>query len=307
MAIQAGVKQAYAMFNGQKIVATYNETTGLWTAEMTAPDLSSWTQQNHVYTVSLHAEDEAGNTVEVTSSDPTYGDQLKIRVMEKTKPVATIMSPTENSIFNTTTQTISMELTDTGGSQLNMSTVVFKVNGTNVSSSISWSGDPSHQTASYVAQNLMDGINTVELSVTDNDGNVSNTALVRFIVSRSNISLVITKPREGAYTNVNSIEVAGTTSTPNPSNPVSQVTVNGESLLLQEGAFSTTVDLVDGENTIVIIATDSEGKTAAVVRKVVLDTAAPIITDVVAESVVVDAGGRIRITFKVIELSSGGS
>ena len=88
-----GVKTAYAMINGQKVVARYHEDTQRWSVETSAPAESSWSQPDHVYQITLHAEDNAGNTVEMTSSDPTYGDQLKVRVLEKTAPAATIIQP----------------------------------------------------------------------------------------------------------------------------------------------------------------------------------------------------------------------
>lgn len=301
MAIQPGIKQAYAMFNGQKIVAVYDETTGLWTAEMTAPDVSSWNEPNHVYTVSLHAEDEAGNTTSVDSTDETYGDQLKIRVMEHTKPIAMIVSPTMNSVFGTSTQDISLELTDEGGSGLNMSTVEFKLNGVDLSSVLVWTGEGSHKTASYTAENLSDGINTITLSVIDNDGNASDVETVRFVVSTSTMTLSIETPTEGLSTNASPIDVRGTVEAPSSGGSVVGVTVNDDPVIINDGVFETTVALVDGENTIVIIATDSNGKTTSVVRHVVLDTVAPVITDVVAEATTVDSGGRIRITFRITE------
>ena len=61
------------------------------------------------------------------------------------------------------------------------------------------------------------------------------------------------------------------------------------------------ITLVEGQNTITIVSTDSIGKTTTVTRHVTLDTKAPVITDVHAEAVTVDAGGRVKITFKVTD------
>ena len=38
------VKQAWVMCNGQRVNATYNEDTQTWTAQITAPAQSSWSQ-----------------------------------------------------------------------------------------------------------------------------------------------------------------------------------------------------------------------------------------------------------------------
>lgn len=43
------IKQAYAMVNGQKVVASYDEDSGLWSVETNAPSKSSWNQPDHVY------------------------------------------------------------------------------------------------------------------------------------------------------------------------------------------------------------------------------------------------------------------
>lgn len=77
------VKQSYAMVNGVKMLAIYDSATQLWTVEGNAPADSSWSQPNHVYKIELHAEDEAGNSTVMTADDGTYGNQLKLRVLEK--------------------------------------------------------------------------------------------------------------------------------------------------------------------------------------------------------------------------------
>ena len=116
------------MVNGVKMLAIYDSATQLWTVEGNAPADSSWSQPNHVYKIELHAEDEAGNSTVMTADDGTYGNQLKLRVLEKTKPTATIVSPTSGSVLGASAQDIKLEIKDTGGSGLNMATVVFKIN-----------------------------------------------------------------------------------------------------------------------------------------------------------------------------------
>lgn len=132
------IKQAFVMLNGTKILATYSEDTKLWTAEGNAPEQSSWSQPNHVFTAVIHALDAAGNEAILDSLDETYGDELKFRVLEKTKPTATIVSPTQDSVLGASTQNIVMELQDAGGSGLNMSSVVFKLNNQQITEGLSW-------------------------------------------------------------------------------------------------------------------------------------------------------------------------
>ncbi len=297
------VKTAYVMFNGQKYVAAYDEGSQTWSVEITAPSQSSWGQPNHVFLAEIHAEDTAGNTSVLNSTDEDYGDQLKIRVLEKTKPTAKITSPTEGSVLGASTQNIVMEAQDSGGSGLNMSSVVFKVNGTKINSGLTWGdGSGGKKTCTYQATDLSDGANKVELQVSDNDGNVSVNAVVNFVISTAAPTLNITSPENNLITNQNKVTVAGTAAAGSESVVLAEVTVNGEKVTVESnGSFSKEVSLTEGENTITIIAKDNIGKTTTVTRKVTLDTKAPVITEVIAEATTVDAGGRIRITFKVTD------
>lgn len=317
------IKQVYALVNGQKVVATYDETTGLYTVETTAPAESSWPQPNHVYQVSLHAEDLAGNTVSMDSTDETYGDQLKIRVLEKTKPVAEITSPTQDAVLGSSTQIITMLLTDAGGSGINISTALLKVNNVAIDSEdITWTPDEATATISgegddavttyhsytgtYTAEGLSDGVNNISLSITDNDGNVSDEDAVSFVISTVAPLLTVIAPTDNLVTNGDKVTVTGKAKSGSDLTTLSTVSVNGQLATLdteedEDGyrAFTYEVTLVAGENTITIEARDSAGKTTAITRTVTLDTEAPIITDVHAEAVTVDASSMIRITFKV--------
>ena len=95
-------------------------------------------QVNHTYPIELHAFDAANNETIMYATDSKYGDQLNIRVLEKTKPTASIISPTQGSVLGSATQDIKMELQDAGGSGLNMTSVIFKVNSVQVTQGVSW-------------------------------------------------------------------------------------------------------------------------------------------------------------------------
>lgn len=299
------VKQSYAMVNGVKMLAIYDSATQLWTVEGNAPADSSWSQPNHVYKIELHAEDEAGNSTVMTADDGTYGNQLKLRVLEKTKPTATIVSPTSGSVLGASAQDIKLEIKDTGGSGLNMSTVVFKINDKTIANAeLNWTdGAAGAKTCTYKATNLPDGANKIELSVQDNDGNTSTTAVVNFVISTTAPTLNVETPVDNILTNKTSVTVSGTAAPGSDAVTLAEVTINGEKVDVGEGgAFSKVVTgLSEGDNNIVIIAKDNLGKTTTVNRKVRVDTKAPVISDVVAQSTTVDAGGRIKITFKVVD------
>lgn len=297
------VKQAWLIINGQRINAVYDAETDTWTAEGNAPAESSWSQSDHVYKLELHAEDEAGNEVTMDSTDATYGEQLKLRVLEKTKPVATIKAPTQNSVLGSATQNIVMELEDFGGSGLNMSSVVFKLNNVAITEGLVWTESDGKKACTYVAENLSDGANTIELSVSDNDGNQSDVANVSFIVSTVAPGLEIQTPVDNIITKDNAITVTGIATPGSSAVTIVKVTVDGATVQLGDnGEFSYEITgMADGVNTIEIVAEDSIGKTTKVVRTVTVDTQAPVISDVVAEALVVDASGKFKITFKVTD------
>lgn len=293
------------MFNNQKVVAQYDEKTKTWTATTNASANSSWSQPDHVYKVEIHAVDAANNKATMTSADPTYGDQLKIRVLEKSKPTATIVSPTQGSVLGASEQDIVLEMSDAGGSGLNETTVVFTVNGKSHAGDLSFMNHEGKRRATYHATGLTDGENTITFQVTDNDGNVSNLATTMFIVSTAAPSLTVDTPTEGLITNSNKLTVTGSTTPGSSAVTIASVKVNNQSVSLTgsgtKKTFSHEITLVEGQNTITVVSADSIGKVTTVTRHVTLDTKVPIITDVHAEAVTVDAGGRVKITFKVTD------
>lgn len=297
------ITRAYAVYKGQQYNASYNSGTQEWSVDIPSGSESSYSQANHTYPIELHAFDAAGNETIMYATDNTYGDQLNIRVLEKTKPTATIVSPTQGSVLGSATQDIVMELQDAGGSGLNMASVIFKVNNIQVTQGLSWQdGADGKKTCTYHATNLSDGSNSVSLQVTDNDGNVSDAAEVSFVISTSAPTLNVTSPTEGLLTNSNQVTVAGTAAAGSDAVTLTEVTINGEQADIGEGgAFSEVITLTEGANTITVIAKDSLGKTTTVTRHVTVDTKAPIISDVEAEETTVDANSTIHLTFKVTD------
>ena len=295
------ITRAYAVYKSQQYNASYSG--GEWSVDIPSGSESSYGQSNHTYPIELHAFDAAGNETIMYATDDTYGDQLNIRVLEKTKPTATIVSPTQGSVLGSATQDIVMELSDAGGSGLNMASVVFKVNNVQVTQGVSWSdGADGKKTCTYHAANLSDGSNSVSLQVTDNDGNVSDVAEVTFVISTSAPTLNVTSPTDNLLTNSNKVTVAGTAAAGSDAVTLTEVTINGEPAEVGEGgAFSEEITLQEGENTITIIAKDSLGKTTTVTRHVTVDTKAPIISDVEAEATTVVANSTIHLTFKIVD------
>lgn len=296
------IRTVYAMINNQKVLASYDPETQTYTVETDAPAESSWSQPEHVFHVTLHAEDEAGNTAEMDSTDPTYGEQLKIRVIEKTSPTVTITGPTESSVFGEDQVTLMGTIYDEGGSDINVSSVTFNLDAQG-EEPLEIFGSVGNYSFSKLLEDLSDGLHTIVVTATDNDGNTASSETVTFAVSTVAPSLVIASPMEGLITNQTRITVTGTAKAGSTVTSIASLTINGQTVEVDPytGEFEYEVDITEGRNEIVIIVTDSIGKTTQVVRTIYLDTEVPIITDVVAEALTVNAGERIRITFKVTE------
>ncbi len=297
------IVRAYAEYKGQQYNASYNSEAKLWDVDIPSGSESSYGEGNHTYPITLHAFDAAGNETIMYATDETYGDQLNIRVIEKTKPTATIVSPTQGSVLGSATQDIKLELQDAGGSGLNMASVIFKVNNIQVSTGLTWSdGADGKKACTYHATNLSDGSNSVSLQVSDNDGNVSDIAETTFVISTQAPTLNVTSPTDNLLTNSKNVTVSGTAAAGSDAVTLTEVTINGEAADIGEGgAFSEEITLNEGENTITVIAKDSLGKTTTVTRHVTVDTKAPVISDVEAEATTVDANSTIHLTFKVVD------
>ena len=275
------ITRAYAVYKGQQYNASYNSGTQLWKVDIPSGAESSYGQNNHTYPIELHAFDAAGN---------------------ETKPVAKIISPTQGSVLGSAAQDIKLELSDAGGSGLNMASVIFKVNNVQVTQGVSWADQGGKKVCTYHATNLSDGSNSVSLQVTDNDGNVSDAATVSFVISTSAPTLNVTSPQDNLLTNSNRVTVAGTAAAGSDAVTLTSVKINGEVVSFGSGgAFSKEITLREGENEITVVAEDSIGKTTSVTRHVTVDTKAPIISDVEAEATTVNANGMIRLSFKIVD------
>ncbi len=317
----SNIKKAVVRFNGLELVATYNTQTKLWTATATAPSKSSYGQPDHVYKAEVFAEDQAGNSASVNSTDATYGAQLKIRVLEKTKPEGQIRTPSNGSVLGANTQNVLIAVTDNGGSGLNNASFKLKVNETIVPLK---SGDRDGYTieagsgadggktlVKYTAGNLADGANKVTFEFADNDGNHGDTLTSNFTISTAAPALNITSPSDDLLTNSKTLTVAGAATTAVAGVAIAKVVIKIDGgaddavTLGGNGSFSKQITInSDGRHTIMIIATDSLGKTTQVVRNVTIDTTKPVITDIKASATTVDAGGRIVFTFKVTDANS---
>lgn len=293
------ISSVKATVNGTSYTLTYNSTTGAYEGTVTAPSKSSFTQSGGYYGVTITAYDDAGNSTTADASDASFGDALKLFVTEKVAPTITVVSPSNDALLGSNKPTISWKCADSD-SGVDKDSIKLYIDNVEVSGTITASLSGNTYTCSYVPVSaLSDGEHTIKFACADNDGN-SSTKSITLTIDTVPPTLNVAAPAEGLKTNMTTITVSGTTNDIT-SSPVS-LTVNGTSVTVNSnGAFSTTVDLVFGENTITIVATDGVGKSTTISRKVYFNDIAPTIEEVSMVPNPVDAGKTFVISVKVTD------
>ena len=284
------VKTVKASINGQEYTLTYDEVSGSYN-----------NNDGHYYPVSVTATDDAGNSTTVTDTDVTFGDDLKLKVKEKVKPIIAVTYPTASATITSATPTITWTVTD-DDSGIDEATIAIKIDsGTYVTSGITTTAITKGFNCSYkIPTSLSNGVHSFSLKVSDHDGNAATEVVTSFTVDTVPPALTITSPADGLITNKESLTVSGTTNDVT-STPVT-VTVNGAPVTVQSnGSFTTTVTLKSGSNTITVVATDAAGLKTTITRTVTLDTGAPVFQEISIVPNPVDAGKTYVISVKVTD------
>lgn len=295
------VKTVQAIINGQTYTLTLNNDTGKYEATVTAPVKSSYNQTGHYYPVTVKATDDAGNTTTKDDKDSALGQSLRLTVKEKVAPVTAITYPTSGAFITNATPAITFKVTDED-SGINEESIKLTVDG-----SVVQAGEINKKTVSggyectYTPKSALgNGAHTIEVEVSDHDGNTAAVQTVSFTVDTVPPTLSVTAPADNLVTNQASLVVSGKTDD-ETSKPVT-VTVNGEKVAVNEnGTWSKTITLSPGANTITVVATDKAGKPTTVTRRVTLDTGAPEFKSVVLTPNPVDAGKTFIISVEVTD------
>jgi len=197
-------------------------------------------------TLSFVAVDAAGNRAQV--------DRKVVR--DNDPPVVLVASPSDLVLVRTVTVTVRGTITDA-------SAVTATLNGV----PLTIAADRSYQ--STIA--LSEGVNTITLVATDAAGNRTSVVCSVTLDTTAPV-LTVSTPADNATTANAQTTVAGTAT----DQSAVHVTVNGTAATLATGgAFTTTAALVVGANTITVVATDSVGNAATVVRSVQRSQAGP--------------------------------
>lgn len=273
------IKTVKATINGQTYDLTLNSASGKWEATITAPGKTSYNLAGGYYNVSVEATNEAGTK---GSADASTVDGLKLVVKETVAPVITIVSPTAGAYVANSKQPVVFNITDeTGGSGVDISTLVVKQDGTAVAAAnITHTAITNGYSVTYTPPAaLSDGSHTVTINCKDHDGNAATEKSTTYTVDTVPPTLNVTSPADGLITASSSVTVAGTTNDTTSSPVVITISLNGTDqgtvAVGTGGTFSKVVTLKEGSNTIIVKAKDAAGKESSVTRTVTLDTSVP--------------------------------
>lgn len=297
------IKTVKATINGQTYDLTLNSASGKWEATITAPGKTSYNLAGGYYNVSVEATNEAGTK---GSADASTVDGLKLVVKETVAPVITIVSPTAGAYVANSKQPVVFNITDeTGGSGVDISTLVVKQDGTAVAAAnITHTAIANGYSVTYTpSAALRDGSHTVTINCKDHDGNAAAEKSTTYTVDTVPPTLNVTSPADGLITAASSVTVAGTTNDATSSPVVITISLNGTDQgtipVGTGGTFSKVVTLKKGSNTIVVKAKDAAGKESSVTRTVTLDTSVPKITAATITPNPVDTGKTMVISVTI--------
>lgn len=297
------IKTVKATINGQTYDLTLNSASGKWEATITAPGKTSYNLAGGYYNVSVEATNEAGTK---GSADASTVDGLKLVVKETVAPVITIVSPTAGAYVANSKQPVVFNITDeTGGSGVDISTLVVKQDGTAVAASnITHTAITNGYSVTYTpSAALSDGSHTVTINCKDHDGNAAAEKSTTYTVDTVPPTLNVTSPADGLITAASSVTVAGTTNDATSSPVVITISLNGTDQgtipVGTGGTFSKVVTLKEGSNTIIVKAKDAAGKESSVTRTVTLDTSVPKIKAATITPNPVDTGKTMVISVTI--------
>lgn len=301
------VKTVQAIINGQTYNLTLNSSTGKYETTINAPSVTSYNVNSmHYYPVTVKATDDAGNTATANDSDATMGSAFCLYVKETAKPTIAVTYPTTGSQLAVNAMTVTWKVRDTG-SGINPNTIELTIDGGNkITGNITKTEVTDGYNCSYaITDALTDGSHAIKFDVSDYDGNTATQVSTAFKVDTIPPSLTLSSPANNLITNQKVVVVSGVTN--DATTGIASVTVKLNdgaatgATVNSDGSFSTSLMLVEGFNTIVVVATDGVGRTATVTRTVKYDSRAPLITNPVISPNPVTTGALFTISVNVTD------
>lgn len=302
------IKTVRVQINSTWYDLTYNSSTNKYEKTITAPNVTSYNLDGHYYPVIVEAENTAGTKITVDDMSPSIGDSLRLRVEEKIKPTINITSPGSNAFVINSKQPVVFQLRDeASGSGINIATLTLQIDtGTivkyNSDGMVCTTVTNGYDCVYTPTAALDDGSHTVKINIKDFDENSAVEAVRTYKIDTIPPTLNITAPSDNFITNKDSIVVQGNTNDTQSTTVVIRIKLNETDqgdIPVSNGNFSKSLTLSEGENTIIVTATDSAGKISTVTIKGTLDTSVPTVNKVTLTPNPADTGETVIISVEV--------
>lgn len=297
------ITRVRAQINGAWVNLTRNVSTGKWEGTITAPGATSFHQTGGYYAVVIEATNTAGT---VTVASPNELESLKLLVREKIKPTIAIVSPGAGAYVTNAQQAILLQVRDeVGGSGINIASLRLSIDGgaafSNTAAGMSVTAAANGFDVSYTPQSpLLDGQHTVTVDVSDNDGNAAAASARSFTVDTIPPVLNVTNPPNGFIVANAVLVLQGKTNDATSSPVLLAIALNGADqgavTVDVSGNFTKSLHLREGQNSLLVTATDKAGKVTQVTITGELDSSAPLISSVSISPNPVDAGATLVIS-----------
>lgn len=233
---------------------------------------------------------QGAHTLTVTASDfdGNSGSLSASWTVDTVAPVLAVENPANNAILTTPSLTIRGTVSDATSGLKSLT-----INGTAVTVSAG--------TFSYPVT-LAEGVTTFTIVATDNVGKQST--VTRTVTYDAGAPIItVNSPTDGLITTQKTLTTTG--KVVETGTGVSSFKINGQSVDLSGEAFSLTLSLSEGEQTITYEAVDGSGQTASTTRTVTLDTAAPSLTVTSPTDGAIVTNPSLTVTGTVSDTTSG--
>lgn len=265
------INRVRVLFNGKTADLPYDEAEQAWKGTIT-PDATSFHQTDGYYSLKVWAGNDSGGLTAV-SGNTNIG--LRLIVNERIPPTLTLISPSEGYITTNKPEIIFYAEDESGGSGIDIDSLKITVDNAVVTGA-KWQTTASGYRISYKATTaLSDGPHTIEIQISDNDGNAAVLNL-SYIVDTIPPVLVVSEPMYRSVVDWTNIEVLGeakdATEPVTVTVSVNDVTYSQTTVHQPIWKFGFDVPLNVGGNHITITAKDGAGmqssKTLFIIRLV---------------------------------------
>lgn len=298
------VKSVSCIIEGTAYALSYNDDTGKYETQITAPIRSSYNQEGHTYGLMLRAEDQAGNITTVDKHNATLGHKMQLGVIEREAPVITIIKPGAGAFLTSNTVVLQFDVKD-NDSGVEQESISLQFDGLEVATENLTKTELTGGIRCTYTDVMDDGTHTISVGARDNDGNSAVQKVVTFTVDTVPPELNLEEPADMFITNKQKCIVSGTTNDATSAPCTLYIKLNsedqGEIALNADGTFNKAVILREGNNDLYVKSVDKAGKYSEINRIITYDPNAPIVNNIEIIPNPVDAGSIFKIIVDVVD------